>query len=169
MRGQRKLCFIITWRNLQYNRPVGACEHSAIISTKRWCCAYRDQDECWERRSSQRTWRSPRQGRTHTSPRALCRLFCAVEEKNTFLYHTSGGICVEWRFKDSASFIIEITSTQCSQRNLSEVKQESLPSFAVPECFVPSSCPLERFVCQIQQHYNLILISFLINKHLVTD
>ncbi len=77
--------------------------------------AYRDQDECWERRSWQKTWGSPRQGRTHTSPGEPCQLFCAVEEKNIFFYRTTDSICLKWSWEDEADFIIAITSTQSSR------------------------------------------------------
>lgn len=34
---------------------------------------------------------------------------------------------------------------------------ENLPSFATLECFAPSSYPLEKFVCQKEQQFHLII------------
>lgn len=34
---------------------------------------------------------------------------------------------------------------------------ENLPSFATLECFAPSSYPLEKFVCQKQHQFHLII------------
>ncbi len=130
----------------------------------RWSCTYPDRDECWERRSWQRTWRSRRQGRMHTSPREPCQLFGAVEEKNIFFYHTTDGVCLRRSFKHSANFIIEIASMQRSHS--AEVKNERQPSSAAPECFAPSSYPPEKFVCQKERHlnFNLIFLSVYTQK-----
>lgn len=49
---------------------------------------------------------------------------------------------------------------------LAPVKYESLPSFAILGCFAPSFYPLEKFVCQKQHDFNLLLICVLCqNRH----
>lgn len=107
--SDRKLCFIITWQKL---KPP------SLLKPERR--TYRAPDECWERRSWGRTWRSPRRGRTRTSPAAPCRWFCAVEENiNT--------LCL----KEGKAFIIQLmlfVSSEASKLHYWDSITDAAPS-----------------------------------------
>lgn len=86
----------------------------------------------------------------------LWKRFLWMERKHDFITQLTVFVLSEL----SKNFIIVIRSLQESPwlRTLSEVKKKSLPSFATLECFVPSFYPLEKFVCQNQQHFHVKIL-----------
>lgn len=145
MQAQRKPCFIITWQN---NNEI-----VLRLPRSRWMLGTKE----FTKNMKITTVRTD----THFTKRTLSVILCCGGEKYILLSHDCLHLSwAKFQRRGQLHYWDNINGPHSQWvRNVSEVKYESLPSFAILECFAPSSYPLEIFVCQTQQHFNLLLIS----------